>query len=240
MFSAGGSRPEEPTMSITAVEPRVQTAGASGAGGAQALGRDDFMNLLVTQLRHQDPLKPMDRTDFTAQLAQFSSLEQLSNLNLKVEELSARQGQAIQTQMLGAIGRVVTAAGDQVTAGGGQGAACQFELQEDAANVLASLFDAGGQLVAVVDGGAQPAGRGSLFWDGRDTNGNPVPAGAYRLEVDAFDAGGRPVTARTLTSAQVTGVAYRDGRAYFLAGDQELPLDHVMTIQSPAATQAGS
>jgi flagellar basal-body rod modification protein FlgD len=227
-------------MSITALEPSVQTASASSGKGAQALGRDDFLNLLVTQLRHQDPLKPMDSTDFTAQLAQFSSLEQLSNLNLKMEDLSARQGQLIQTQMVSAIGNEIIAAGDQVKAGGGNGADCQFELGAEAANVLVSLFDGTGKLVAVVDGGGGAGGPGGRAGGGPGTNGNAVPEGTYRFEVAAFDAGGQAVTARTLSSARVTGVAYRDGSAYFLANGREVALDQVIAIQSPAAVGSGS
>jgi flagellar basal-body rod modification protein FlgD len=222
-------------MSITAVETRTQTTtGTASASGTDALGKEAFLNLLVTQLRHQDPLNPMDSTDFTAQLAQFSSLEQLSNLNVKMENLTTQQGQLVQTQMVSAIGKDLIASGDAVQAGGGSGADCQFDLEAEAANVLLSIFDGTGKLVAVVDGGAMPVGNATLAWDGTDTNGNAVAAGTYTFAVDAFDAGGKQVTANTLTSARVTGVTYRDGSAYFLANGREVALDQVMAIQSPS------
>src|SRR4051794_3847714 len=101
---------------ITNVLPAsTQTPGTESAASHQrnALGKDDFMKLLMTQLRHQDPLKPMDQQEFAAQLAQFGSLEQLTNIGAGIQNLRTGMGEGAKLQALGMIGKRVQATGNE-------------------------------------------------------------------------------------------------------------------------------
>lgn len=90
----------------------IQTAQSSARAQAlKSLGKDDFLKLLVTQIRNQDPLKPMEGTEFTAQLAQFSSLEQLSNMSKGIDDLLLFQGSLQNTLTTDLIGKQVKVAG---------------------------------------------------------------------------------------------------------------------------------
>ncbi|MBW1702547.1 MAG: flagellar hook assembly protein FlgD, partial [Deltaproteobacteria bacterium] len=101
-------------MSIAGLDPVSMNNSQLSTPGDSTLGKDAFLNLLVTQLRHQDPLSPMESTQFTAQLAQFSSLEQLSSVNENLGILRIYQASINNSQAVGFIGKTVKASGDSV------------------------------------------------------------------------------------------------------------------------------
>jgi len=151
-------------IGATAADRAMQSA-----AGPKAMGKDDFLNLLITQLQNQDPLNPADSTEFTAQLAQFSSLEQLGNVNDNLMELKNFQAATNNSQAVSLIGKTITAEGNfiQLSAAGAS-AECNFELEEDADQVAVSIYDNTGEFVADFEHQHMDAGQHSLFWDGID------------------------------------------------------------------------
>ena len=141
------------------------------------LGKDDFLNMLITQLQHQDPLNPADSTEFTAQLAQFSSLEQLSNINNSLKSMEQFQASLTHSQAVSYIGKEITATGNGVELIEDQPATCHFELESAAAMVAVSIYDATGGFVDSFETGQLGAGRQSATWNGQDLNGNTMPPG---------------------------------------------------------------
>ena len=127
------------------------------AGGAHQLGQDDFLKLLVTQMRHQDPLNPMDSTGFTAQLAQYSSLEQLVSVNTKLEALNASQDQAGRNQALDFIGKRIVADGNQLSLDADGVATGGFSIDQDA-ECAVRVLDSGGRAVSEMHLGSRSAG----------------------------------------------------------------------------------
>lgn len=195
-----------------------------------ALGKDDFLTLLVAQLQNQDPLNPMDGTDFTAQLAQFSSLEQLQNMNTNLESMHTTETIQTYSNAVSFIGKTVTALGSQIYVNNGRSEDIQFELSDNAAGVFVSIYDENGNYIQSLEYGAMSTGRQSLSWDGYDYLGNASPDGKYQYKITAQDANGGEVEVSTFTADKVTGINYRDGQAYLITDNQEIALGDVVQV----------
>ena len=198
-----------------------------------ALGKDDFLTLLLTQLQNQDPLNPADSTEYTAQLAQFSSLEQLSNVNTNLEDIQLYQASLNNAQAVSFIGREILALGDAVQVQDGAASACQFELSAGASGVVVNIYDSAGNFVKAIEQGAMDAGRQSGMWDGTDQHGNPVADGGYTFEVMAVDVNDLDVGASTYSSGIVDGVTFIQGTTYFLIGNQKIPMGDIVEVVRP-------
>jgi len=178
------------------------------------LSKDDFLKLFTMQLRYQNPLNPMNNTEFTAQLAQFSSLEQLQNMNTKINDLLLYQNSLQNTMISNLIGKKVKISGNELNLK--ENAEISYTLQEDASKVKISIYDAGGALVKEVELGQQTTGEKSYVWDGNDKNGTPLPEGQYSFAVEAFDASGTPVEVMTTVYGTVTGITFENNVTYLV------------------------
>jgi flagellar basal-body rod modification protein FlgD len=211
------------------------TQALSSLTGRNAVTKESFLQLLITQMRYQDPLSPMDNQEFLAQLAQFSSLEQMQNLNDKYDSSMALTQSLNNSAAAGLIGRQVRASGDTLSLGSSGGVEVGYYLQADAAEVSISVTDSTGKIVrglTSTDGGS---GSHRLTWDGRDDAGSRLPAGSYTFKVTAKDEDGAAVTASSVVSGTVSGVTYRNGSAYLLVDGREVSLSEVLEVY-----QAGS
>ena len=215
--------------SITPIDSSAPSAGTQTSAPVKILGKDDFLNLLVTQLQHQDPLNPAESTEFTAQLAQFSSLEQLNNINDNLKNMELFQTAVTNSQAVSFIGKEITALGNTLQLKDGQ-AACHFELTADAALAAITVYDAGGGFVKAFETGPLPSGRQTAVWDGMDRNGNPALPGIYRFEVQAVDADNQSVGVTPLISSVVTGVSLKDQTASLITELQTIAIADVMDV----------
>jgi flagellar basal-body rod modification protein FlgD len=188
----------------------------------KTLGKEEFLKLFVTQLKAQDPLNPMDSTGFTSQLAQFSSLEQLTNISSGITNLMSFQSSLQNTMTTSLIGKKVKVDGNVVNLNGQ--ADLRYGLAANAAKVSVSIFDMNGTLVRQQDIAGQTGGERVYTWDGRNQNGAAAPAGQYLFRVDAVDSAGQSITASPLAYGTVTGVAYENNMTY-------LNLDNGMRVQ---------
>ena len=203
----------------------------TGSSENGVMGKDDFLNLLVTQLKHQDPLNPMDSADFTAQLAQFSSLEQLENANTNLETLISAQTDMSSDQALSYIGKTVLAYGNIVNKTEGVMEDIQFELGENAEKVYIQIYDSEGNLVRNIEEGEMEMGTNSYSWDGLDSDGNEVDDGAYTFEVYGFDASEESIDTVWFIEAPITGVTYNSGKVYLNSGDTIISKDAIFKVQ---------
>jgi flagellar basal-body rod modification protein FlgD len=210
------------------------------AGGTQPsavpskeLDRDAFLNLLITQLQNQDPLNPTDSTEFTAQLAQFSSLEQLGNVNDNLKQMHNFQASINNSQAVALIGKEITANGNSLELTADRPAGCDFELVEDAAVVVVSIYDRTGGFVTSFEGHNLNAGHHTLNWDGSDQHGNPAAAGNYTFEILAADADGSNIQTTTFFSGTVNKVVFENNTTFLISGDQKLALGDVIQVSAP-------
>jgi flagellar basal-body rod modification protein FlgD len=184
----------------TAASSAVTTASQS----EDVLGREDFLTLLVAQLQNQDPLSPEDPTQFTAQLAQFSSLEQLFNLNDTMETLATAFNNSDRLGTLNTIGKEVSFQSSSFSFDG-EPLDLGYQLDAQAANVTIALRN-NGNTVAILEGKDLSQGTHFLSWDGKAANGEPAPSGNYTMTVQAANAQGESISASSLIRSQVTGV----------------------------------
>ncbi|NKE66181.1 flagellar hook assembly protein FlgD [Ramlibacter sp. RBP-2] len=194
-------------MSIGALSASDPTAASAAAQAtpASAANEQRFLKLLVTQLKNQDPLNPMENAQLTSQLAQMSTVSGIEKMNATLQTMLAQSGAGQMMQAAGMVGRWALAPGSSLPAGEGP-AAFAVELPSSAASVQALVTDAAGTVVRTIDLGAQPGGLHDAAWDRLDDAGRPVPAGAYQVRVVAAN-GPATVPASTLVYEQVGGVA---------------------------------
>lgn len=226
---------------ISAIDSTTTRSDNQPSAPDNILGKDDFLHLLVTQLQHQDPLNPADSTEFTAQLAQFSSLEQLNNINDNLKNMELFQASMTNSQAVSYIGTEITARGNTVPLKEGQAAECHFELAANANLAVISIYDASGGFVNSFETGLLSAGRQSAVWDGTDTNGNHVLPGRYSFEVQAVGADNQAVDVTALIRSLVTGVSFKDQTTYLITELQTIAIGDVIDVSAadPQST-AGS
>jgi flagellar basal-body rod modification protein FlgD len=213
----------------------LDAAGAAGSVGTTAppstLGRDEFLQMLIAQLENQDPLNPQDATQFTAQLAQFSSLEQLISIEGRLESLAETEGVSQRLGAAGLIGRHVVAEGTQLSTAA-DGVPLVEPLLFLAGNSSATtvrVYDASGRLVRALELGALAQGEHAVAWDGLDASGSPLPAGVYEFSVSAF-AGDQPVEVTSLVQGRVTGAVPTAGEPLLMVGNVAVPLSRVTEV----------
>ncbi len=154
------------------------------------LGQDDFLALMTAQLKFQDPLKPMENGDFLAQMAQFSTVSGINDLNSSFNSMSTafQSNQALQASTM--VGRDVLVPGDQARLGETEPLVAAVDLDQPAKQVVVNITDANGQLVKRLDYGLQPAGLMDVRWDGLLDDGSRAPAGAYRIAAEVHQNDG--------------------------------------------------
>lgn len=217
-------------MITTATDSVTTGSSPTAAGPTKELDRDAFLNLLITQLQNQDPLDPTDSVEFTAQLAQFSSLEQLGNVNENLKELQNFQASINNSQAVSLIGKNITANGNSLNFADGQPAGCSFKLDGDASVVVVSIYDQTGEFVRTFESQHLAAGQHTLYWDGTDQNGGAATSGSYTFEVMAADANGNNIQTTTFFSGNVDKVIFDDNTTYLISGDQKVALSDVIEV----------
>lgn len=163
-----------------------------------------FLKLLVTQMKNQDPLNPMDNAQVTSQMAQLSTVTGIDKLNVTLQALSDSMTSNQSLQAASMIGRGVLVDGKGVDLSGSAGYG-GFELTQPADSARVSIYDQAGALVRSIDLGAQPAGIAKWAWDGLDNSGANVADGSYTFAVNATQ-GGNNVAAASLQFGMVNSV----------------------------------
>jgi flagellar basal-body rod modification protein FlgD len=161
-------------------------SGATGsATGSQALGKDAFLQLLVTQLKNQNPLDPQDNSEFVAQLAQFSSLEGITTLNDSVTAISSsyKSSQALQASSL--VGRSVVVQTGSAYVDTTKSMTGTAVIPSSVAGATVTITDKDGKAVKTIDLGSQAAGNATFVWDGTNTAGTKVDPGTYTFKASA-------------------------------------------------------
>jgi len=188
------------------------------------IGKDAFMKMLIAQLQNQDPLNPMDGTQFASQLAQFSSLEQMQNLNTTMSSIPTYLGAFSNAQVANLIGNEATAKGNvlQVT---GSSTKINYNLPSDIASGTISVYNSSGSLVNTIKIGSQKTGQQSAIW-----NSSGQSTGNYTYQIDAKDKSGNTVKVDTLINGTVTGVTYKNNASYLVINGQEVAFSDVTKI----------
>jgi flagellar basal-body rod modification protein FlgD len=208
---------------------------------------DTFLKLLTTQLKNQDPLSPMDSTQFTQQLVQMSGVEQQLLTNDLLKQVASNTGTGISTAV-GLIGKQVKAVSDNAQLANGQ-AAWSFNLPADAASVTVEVVDSKGTMYHAenLSGAQLKAGDHDFTWNGKDMTGTKAPDGVYTLRLTAKDPSGTGIATTTYVQGVVGAVEQSNGQTLISVGPTKVDWSTVKSITeastSPPSTstaQAGS
>lgn len=210
------------------------STGTTESKGTPILGKDAFLELLITQLKNQNPLEPLDDQQFIAQMTQFSSLEQLQNMNDSLSD--SNQWDMVMSQTINntmatsLIGKEVTASTPAVTINGGEAAPITFDTTEFAADGTITIYDSTGTAVRTLHVSLLPAGDNSISWDGKDDDGNKLSDGSYTFETDLYGTDREGITSESYLKGTVTAVKYVQGQAYLEVDGAMIPLSDVTKI----------
>ncbi|MGI9247498.1 MAG: flagellar hook assembly protein FlgD [Woeseiaceae bacterium] len=196
------------------------------------LGQEDFLTLMISQFRNQDPFEPMDNGEFLGQLAQFSTVNGISSLNSEFQGLAVSMQDNQALQAAGLVGRSVLAVTDVGTLNDGASLKGGLELESSAGNVQVDITNRSGELVQRLNLGQQPAGLVRFAWDGVDSSGQRADSGLYQVTARVV-RGTEIESAPTVIEAEIQSVTlgqFGGGMTLNLAGGQEMPLGQVYQI----------
>ena len=202
----------------------------TNAAPAGDLGQQEFFELMLTQLKNQDPFEPLESGEFLSQIAQFSSVQSLGQLNNSFDTLSSSivSNQALQGAAL--VGRSVLVPNDAGTLGPSGQVTGAVELDESTTALQIRIQDASGQIVRQIDLGAQPAGLNRFRWGGETDFGIPAAPGVYTITAQYFDSTSMqsaPVLVNSLVNSVSVGPR---GLSLHLENSREVPFDSVREI----------
>jgi len=226
-------------MSFISPLPTDANGNPVQTGSLQSLGKDDFLRLLVAKMEYQDPLNPQSDEDFIAQLAQFSSLEQMSNMSEALAEsnqISYLQMQSLNNSMsANLIGKEVVASYDGVYFDGDSDPQVSFTTDTYAAKLELTITDEAGNVVRRIRAEEVAPGQHTIEWDGRDDLGNTVSEGYYHVQANAYDANDVPFTPQTRLVGVVNSISYRDGSAFLHVNGSQISLGDIVTVGEPGS-----
>src|SRR5262245_6222961 len=214
------------------VTPVSAASGAARAQGQLAANFDTFLVLLTTQLKNQDPLEPMDSTEFTQQLVQFSQVEQQINSNKNLESLIALTKSRSSADAVSYLGKTLTLTDGTAALAGGH-ANWIYGLESQAANATLTILDARGAAVYAAPAETS-AGQHTFAWDGISSSGVTLPAGPYRLVVTARATDGGSIGTRIASQGVVSEVDLTGSEPILMIGPLGIPLSKATLIsQTP-------
>jgi flagellar basal-body rod modification protein FlgD len=196
------------------------------------MDKDAFMKLMLTQLKYQDPTKPLESHEMAAQLAQFSQLEQLSNIDESVKSLKSAQDPMANYQALNFIGKSVSSDSEKIIrAKGDKEHDLRFQLPENAKEVSVKIMDETGAVIKTVKAMNLTKGMNKLTWNGTKNDGYPAFSGNYTISVEGVSEHGAKIAGKTSFTGVVTGLNYSAEGPILMIGDQKIKLGDVKKIE---------
>ena len=198
------------------------------------MGKDEFLKLLTFQLQNQDPMNPMEQDKFTGELAQFSQLEQLTNLNRKFDDVNKSQQMQDKFYAASFVGKKVVTTGSTIhLKNDGDEGDLLFKLDGDASKVMVRIMDEKNQTMGEIWKEGLSSGAHSLTWDGVALDGSPAVKGSYKIQVKAWDATGKDVGTRTQATGVVQSVTFEEGEPMLTVDGQKVFLRDVASFHIP-------
>lgn len=233
-ISQGHTAADQAARAKSMAGPNAKTDGKN-----KTLGQDDFLTLLVAQLQNQDPLNPSDPTEFTAQLANYSQLEQLFNLNDSMDKLAESRNNSERLSALTMIGKEVVVEGSSFKLGEGT-AEIGYKVDGTASEIQIHIQDGAGQRVATLNPNELTTGNHFITWQGVDENGEHLPPGKYSIVIESkSSADGETVGVTPLVRADVTGVDLGDEGAVLITDVGEFSMTDIHGVYEANSSENG-
>jgi len=217
---------------IVGIDQITQARATETMSGSSIMGKDDFLRLLTIQLKYQDPLNPMTNDQFASQLAQYSQIEALNNINDGIMTQTIVNQSMNNSFMINMIGKDVQSYGNMVTLNDDT-ATLDFQLYADAANVKVRIFDETGKEITAFDAGSLKSGDRKVTWDGMTKEGIKAQQGTYTFTVEATTRDGVSVPVDTMNNGIVSGIVYEGGMPYLLINGSYVSLGDIVSVNQP-------
>jgi flagellar basal-body rod modification protein FlgD len=220
------------TTPVTTTPTTPASSSTSTASSMQSLAGnfDTFLQLLTTQLQHQDPLSPLDTNQFTQQLVEFASVEQQVNMNTNLQTLISLQQTTEATSAMQFLGSTVTATGSTATLSNATNSPATWTLTASApAKANITITNSSGQ-TAFTGTTTLNAGTQTFTWNGKGNSSVIWPDGNYTLTISATGANGQPVTVSTQVQGTVTGIDLSQNPPLLTVGGQNIPINEIQSI----------
>lgn len=224
------------SIAATASNPASTKTGKS----TQSLGKlaenfDDFLQLLIVQLRNQDPTSPLDTNQFTQQIVEFTNVEQQINTNKNLEQLISLNKAAQTSYAASFIGKDVEAEGNLITYDGANQVSVAYNLENEPKKSFITIRDIDGNVVFSGEG-SNNKGRNNVTWNGIDNDGNKVEAGIYDVSLSIQGEEGNVESHPLLVRGKVFGVDLSDADPQVIVNGEKLPLDKVKFVGALTGT----
>jgi flagellar basal-body rod modification protein FlgD len=190
-------------------------------------------------LKYQDPTQPLDSQAMVSQLAEFTSLESLNNIESTLDDSLVLNQSLNNSFITSLIGKDVYAYGDTV-AYSGSDIDLDYNLESGASDVTVTVSDEDGHVIRTMDAGSQAAGDRSITWDGKDDYGNLVDSGNYSFAVTATDGDGNAITSSTYVTGTVSGITFESGSPYLVVNGANINLGNVISVLNSDGDSEGS
>jgi flagellar basal-body rod modification protein FlgD len=202
-------------------------------GPHNQMGKDEFLKLLTFQLQHQDPMNPMDQSKMTGELAQFSQLEQLSNLNKKFDDQNKTKSLEDKFYAASFVGKKVVTSGSTINLkNSGDPGDVLFKLDGDASKVMVRIMDEKNNIMGEIWRDGMSQGSHQLTWDGVALDGAPAAKGTYKAQVKAWDNMGNEVGTKTEATGVVQSVTFDEGEPVLTVNGQKVYLRDVQSFHT--------
>ena len=201
--------------------------------GNQDLDKDAFFKLMLAQIRAQDPTNPLQSHEMASHLAQFTSLEQLYNINSGIEGLTKNQSPNSNFQVLNFMGKSVSADTSKVyRVKGDKAHEVRFEVGgEGTVTTTVEILDATNKAVRKIQMGPLKKGENTVTWNGLGDDGLPTRAGEYRVRIESKDANGKKIAVKTAFSGTISGVNFTPQGPLLMVGNQAIRLSEISKIE---------
>ena len=196
----------EQALQINATSLRNRAAKSSNDG--KELGKQDFLNLLMTQMANQDPMDPMDSQGMMQQLASLGTVEQLQNLNDQTAKMMDLQQHIARSTVGSMLGKDVEVGAREIPLNNGDTIPVTYKLEGSAERVMLLVHDSTGEMIREINLESRAQGAHEFAWDGRDNDGDMMPNGDYSYNVFARTEGGEEVGVTLTKSGQVSMVRF--------------------------------
>ena len=193
------------------------------------IDKQAFLMLLVTELKNQNPLEPLDNKDLIAQLTQLTSLENISNMTKSVTDFVSSSMSIQKAEAASMVGKNVVVHSNNLELNNGRADPIYFKLDKPA-HIYVKITDANGKQVYFEDLGDTDAGFHSWVWNGKDSSGTALPDGTYFYSVYKVNPDGSEEEIGGLEQGRVEAVQFTDGKIYILVNGQRYPVDSIVEI----------
>lgn len=212
------------------LEPTVSPLANETISKTDSLNKDDFMKLLLTQMQNQDPLNPMDNTEFVSQLSQFSQLEQMYNVNQGLQTLADSQSSIHNSLLAGLLGKTARIDATQVYLKDQGPINLNYELTDSANEVTVKIYGSDRREVRTIGKINQNSGVQTIEWDGKDDKGKELPEGKYTIAITANSQGVKSQLTPYLIDEIKEVIFTQGGDPQVIVADQTVPISSVLQV----------